>query len=137
MRSPIGPILLILGLATTLVVVLLLVQLTGLRSDLHRAEERVATLQAEVEGQEAGVSPEQLRRELDELKSWTRSWLIATQPGPGANIGTPAGGDDGDGGSRGDDADYATLVRRIDQVLERIEALDARVDDICEGVPVC
>lgn len=134
MRSPIGPILIVLGLATTLVVVLLMLQVIGLRSDLHRAGERVAALQTEVESQEVGVSSAELRRELDELRTWTRDWLIATQPGgSGGNgeVGTPAGnGPD-------EDADYATLVRRLDLVLERIEALDARVDEICDGVPVC
>lgn len=137
MRSPIGPFLVVLGLATTVVVVLLLVQVIGLRGDLERAEGRVATLQAEIEAQDPGVTPEALRREIDELKSWTRSWLIATQPGPGGGtVGQPAGGASGSG-SDGDDGDTAVLLRRLDLVLERIEALDARVDEICEGVPVC
>lgn len=130
MRSPIGPFLVVLGLASTLLVVLLLFQVIGLRSDLDRAEERVATLQASVETQEAGVTAAELRRELDELRTWTRDWLIATDRGATTgDVGTPAGGDA--------DGDYATLVRRIDLVLERIDALDERVDEICEGVPVC
>ena len=133
MRSALGPVLVILGLATALVVVLLLVQVTGLRGDLARAEERVATLQAHVEAQEAAVTPVELERELDELKAWTRDWLIATDHGAigSSDPGTPAGG----GGA--EDADYTTLVQRLDLVLERIDALDARVDEICEGVPVC
>ena len=130
MRSPIGPFLVVLGLASTLLVVLLLVQVIGLRSDLDRAEERVATLQASVEAQEAGVTAAELRRELDELRTWTRDWLIATERGTATgDVGTPAGGDDG--------ADDDAVVRRIDLVLERIDALDARIDEICEGVPVC
>lgn len=132
MRSPIGPFLVVLGLASTLLVVLLLFQVIGLRSDLDRAEERVATLQASVEAQEAGVTAAELRRELDELRTWTRDWLIATDRGTATgDVGTPAGG------GRDEDADYATLVRRIDLVLQRIEALDERIDEICEGVPVC
>jgi hypothetical protein len=132
MRSSIGPFLVVLGLASTLLIVLLLFQVVGLRDDLQRAEERVATLEAAVDGRDEGVTPAELRRELDELRSWTRDWLIATDTGgaPGGDVGTPAGGG-------GDDADYATLVRRVDLVLERIEALDERVDEICEGVPVC
>ena len=132
MRSPIGPILVILGLATTLLVVVLVLQVAGLRDELGRAEERVATLQASVEEQEPGVTAAELRRELDELRAWTRDWLIAADTGGSTTDGgpgTPAGGED--------DADYATLVRRIDLVLQRIEALDRRVDEICEGVPVC
>lgn len=131
MRSPIGPFLVVLGLASTLLVVLLLFQVIGLRSDLDRAEERVATLQASVEAQEAGVTAAELRRELDELRTWTRDWLIATDRGTATgDVGTPAGGQDGGG-------DDATILRRIDLVLQRIDALDERIDEICEGVPVC
>jgi len=36
MRSPIGPIMVILGLATTLILVLVLLQTIGLRGDLER-----------------------------------------------------------------------------------------------------
>lgn len=132
MRSPIGPFLVVLGLASTLLVVLVLFQVIGVRQDLDRAEERVATLEAEVSAQEPGATLVELRRELDELRTFTRDWLIATERGAGDggdDPGTPAGGDE--------DADYATLVQRIDLVLERIEALDQRVDEICEGVPVC
>lgn len=133
MRSPIGPFLVVLGLASTLVVVLLLFQVIGLRNDLDRAEERVATLQASVEAQEAGVTAAELRRELDELRTWTRDWLIATDRGTtSGDVGTPAGGDDGDG-----DGGDGAILRRLDLVLERIDALDARIDEICEGVPVC
>lgn len=133
MRSPIGPFLVVLGLASTLLIVLVLFQVIGLRQDVDRAEERVATLEAEVSAQEPGATLVEVRRELDELRTFTRDWLIATDRGAGdggGDPGTPAGGD-------GEDADYATLVRRIDLVLERIEALDRRVDEICEGVPVC
>lgn len=132
MRSPIGPFLVVLGLASTLLIVLVLFQVIGLRQDLDRAEERVATLEAEVSAQEPGATLVELRRELDELRTFTRDWLVATDRGTGdgaGDPGTPAAGDE--------DADYATLVRRIDLVLERIEALDRRVDEICEGVPVC
>ncbi len=45
MRSPIGPILILLGLATTVVLVLVLFQSIGLRSDLERARADVASLQ--------------------------------------------------------------------------------------------
>lgn len=129
MRSPIGPFLVVLGLATVVMVVLVLFQVIGLRSDLDRAEERVATLQSQVEAQEPGVTSTELRREIDELRAWTRDWLIATEPA-GGDVGTPAGGST-DGG------DDEAVLRRIDLVLERIEALDARIDELCEGVPVC
>lgn len=130
MRSPIGPVLILLGLATTVVLVLLLFQTIALRNDLDSAREQVATLQTRVEAQEAGVTPVELRRELDELRSWTRDWLIATDSGggsPGGSVGTPAGGN----------AAFGDVVQRLDEVLERIEELNDRVDQICEGVPVC
>jgi hypothetical protein len=129
MRSPIGPFLVVIGLATVVMIVLLLFQVIGLRSDLGRAEERVATLQSQVEAQEPGVTLTEVRREIDELRAWTRDWLIATEPA-GGDVGTPAGGSD-DGGDDG------AILSRIDLVLERIEALDARIDEICDGVPVC
>jgi hypothetical protein len=129
MRSPIGPFLVVLGLASTLVLVLLLFQVIGLRGDLDRARDQVAQLEARVEAQEAGVTAAELRRELDELRSWTRDVLTAEiADRPVGDVGTPAGGQDG-----GD----AMLLRRLDLVLQRITALDERVDDICDSVPVC
>ncbi len=130
MRSPIGPVLIVIGLATVVMIVLLLFQMIGLRSDLGRAEGRVATLEASVEAQEPGVTAAELKREIDELRNWTRDWLIATEPPAGGDTGTPAGG----GGNDGDDA---AVLRGIDRVLDRIDDLDARIDEICEGVPVC
>jgi len=60
MRSPIGPILILLGLATTVVLVLVLFQSIGLRSDLERSRADVASLRTEVEAQEAGVTNDEL-----------------------------------------------------------------------------
>ena len=48
MRSPIGPILVVLGLGTTVVLVLLLLQVNGLRSDLENARSDVSALQARI-----------------------------------------------------------------------------------------
>lgn len=129
MRSPIGPILVVLGLGTTVVLVLMLLQVNGLRSDLEAARSEVSSLQAQVETQEAGVTSEELRRELDELQTGIRDWLIATGADGGFDDdpSQPAGG----GGSANE------LLDRLDEVLERITALDERVSDICDGVPVC
>lgn len=128
MRSPIGPILVVLGLGTTVVLVLMLLQVNGLRSDLEAAREQVSSLQAQVETQEAGVTSDELRRELDELQTGIRDWLIATGADGGFadDPSQPAGG-----GSANE------LLERLDKVLERITALDERVSDICDGVPVC
>ena len=127
MRSPIGPVLILLGVATTVVLVLLLFQTIGLRSDLERTRAEVATLQAEVAAQEVGVTDERLGQRLDDLESGIRDWLIATGVDGPATDGSPAGG--------GTDAN--PVLDRLDEILERINALDERIDEICDGVPVC
>ena len=126
MRSPIGPILVLLGLATTVVLVLVLFQTIGMRSDLERAQIEVAELRAQVEARDSGVTDEQLARRLDELEAGIQDWLIATGADGGFD-GSPAGGA----------TDRDELMERMDQILDRITALDDRVDEICDGVPVC
>jgi hypothetical protein len=128
MRSPIGPILVVLGLGTTVVLVLLLLQVNGLRSDLEATRAEVGALQAQVETQEAGVTTAELQRELDTLQAGIRDWLIAT----GAD-----GGFDDDPSQPAGGGSVSQLLERMDEVLERITALDERVSDICDGVPVC
>ena len=126
MRSPIGPILVLLGLATTVVLVLVLFQTIGLRSDLERAQVEVAELRTQVEAQESGVTDEELVRRLDELEAGIQDWLIAS--------GADGGFDDSPAGGA---TDRDALMERLDQILDRITALDDRVDEICDGVPVC
>ena len=129
MRSPIGPILVLLGLGTTVVLVLLLLQVTGLRSEVEAARADVAVLQTQVGAvRQAGVTSVELQRELDELRTGIRDWLIAT----GAD-----GGFDDDPSQPAGGGSTSQLLERLDEVLERITALDERVSDICEGVPVC
>lgn len=125
MRSPIGPILVVLGLGTTVVLVLLLLQVSGLRSDLENARADVGALQSQVEAQQSGVSADELQRELDTLQADLREALAAGGGGAG-DPSQPAGGDSS-----------SDLVERLDEVLDRITALDERVSDICDGVPVC
>jgi hypothetical protein len=126
MRSPIGPILVVFGLATTVVLVLLLFQNLGLRSDLEAARAEVAELRTAVGEMEPGVTDDDLVRRLDDLESGIRDWLIAT--GADGGFDTSPGADPAAG---------AAVVERLDEILERIEALDERVDQICENVPVC
>ena len=128
MRSPIGPILVVLGLATVVVLVLVLFQTIGLRSDLDATRAQLETLRGTVETRDEGVSEEELVARLDELEAGIRDWLIAT--------GADGGFDETPGGSGGGTAD-STLADRLDEILERIQALDDRIDQICEGVPVC
>lgn len=130
MRSPIGPILIILGIASTLVLVLVLFQSIGLRGDLDRVRADAAALRADVAAL-AAVEPEvdrdELVRQLEILESGIRDWLIATGvDGPSES---PTSGQ-GPGNDR-------AVIDRLDEVLDRLEALDARLDQICESVPVC
>jgi hypothetical protein len=129
MRSPIGPILVLLGLGTTVVLVLLLVQTMGLRSDLDEARAEVAALQAQVDAQAAPMTVSELTRGLEELEAGIRDWLIAT--------GADGGFDDDPSQPAGGSGTVDELLDRLDEVLERITALDRRVDEICESVPVC
>jgi hypothetical protein len=131
MRSPTGPILVILGLATTLVLVLVLFQAIGLRGDVDALRSDAAELRADVAAlaaNEPEVTRDELERQLGILESGIRDWLIAT----GADGFDP----DATPGAGGQDTDDEVLDR-LDLVLQRIEALDSRLDEICEGVPVC
>jgi hypothetical protein len=125
MRSPIGPFLVVLGLATVVVLVLLLFQTIGLRSDLDATRAELDSLRSAVESREDGVSEDDLIARLDELEAGIRDWLIAT--------GADGGFDESPGGSPGD----TSVADRLDEILRRLEALDDRIDEICEGVPVC
>jgi hypothetical protein len=128
MRSPIGPVLIVIGLASAAVLVLVLLQSMRLRDELREARDDVARLEAQVETADT-ITPETLRTELAELESGIRDWLIATGADGGfeTDPGQPAGGT----------ATADEILDRIDDVLARITALDRRVDEICEGVPVC
>ena len=123
MRSPIGPILVLFGLATTVVLVLLLFQNIGMRSELESTRAELDALAVAVSEQEPGVTALDLDRRLDALETEIRDWLLTA----GADGGSP-GTDGGPGES---------LVDRLDEILAGIEALDARVDQICDSVPVC
>ena len=125
MRSPIGPILVVLGLGTTVVLVLLLLQVNGLRSDLEAARADVTSIQSQVDSRESGVTTQELRQELDALRADLAD-ALGSDGGADGDPTQPAGG-----GSDGE------LLDTLDEVLDRITALDRRVSDICENVPVC
>lgn len=125
MRSPIGPILVVLGLATVVVLGLLLFQTIGLRSDLDATRAELDSLRTTVESREEPLTAEDLSARLDELEAGIRDGLIPR--------GADGGVDEAPGGSAGD----TTLADRLDEILERIDALNARIDEICDGVPVC
>lgn len=124
MRSPIGSILVLFGLATVVVLVLLLFQTIGLRGDLDAMQDELDALRTGVESRDEGVSEEDLVARLDELEAGIRESLTAN----GAD-----GVDESPGGNPGD----TSVSDRLDEILERIDALNDRIDEICDGVPVC
>ena len=128
MRSSHAFALVVVGAALAAVLVLVVVQSLSLRDELRRARDEVAALQARVETIET-ISSADLRRELEVLESGIRDWLIAT----GADGGFDADPSQTAGGTSSADE----ILERLDDVLARINALDQRVEEICEGVPVC
>jgi hypothetical protein len=130
MRSPIGPILVLFGLATTVVLVLLLFQNIGTRSELESARAEIDALRLAIADQEPGLSELDLDRRLDALETEIRDWLISS--------GVDAGADGGIGSTPGTDpATGDATVERLDEIVDRLEALDDRIDGICGNVPVC
>jgi hypothetical protein len=130
MRSPFGIVLVIVGVAAVAVMLLVVLQSMTMRDELRQARDEVAALQARVETIET-VSPDDLVRELEVLESGIRDWLIATgADGFDPDASQTAGGGAGDDGA-------TLMLARIDEVLARIDALDERLDEICEGVPIC
>ena len=126
MRSPIPALLTVLGLATVVVLVLLVFQTIGLRGDLDATRSELETLRTTLDSREDVVSDADLVARLDELEAGIRDSLTTT--------GADGGLDETPGGSGGGgDA----VADRLDQILERIEALNDRIDEICDGVPVC
>lgn len=129
MRSPLGPVLVIMTLGTIVVLVLLLFQSLSLRGDVERARADLAAVRAEIDDAPPPVTREDLQRRLDELESGIRDWLIAT----GADGFDP----DGDSSPAGGRTPTDEILDRLDLVLQRIGALEDRLDELCESVPVC
>src|SRR5918992_2477252 len=114
MRSSVGPALIILSLATAVVLVLVLLQTTGLRGDLDRARAEVVTLREQVEGLERGVPMSELSMRLAELENDIQEWVVAfSSDTASGDSTTPAGGD-----------------ASTDEVLDRIDDVLARIDDL-------
>src|SRR5918999_1342205 len=125
MRSFIGPAAVVVGLAMTVVLVLILFVNLGTRSDIEATRGEIAALRAAIDERDPGVTVDELEQQLMELEDGIRNLLIAT------------GGDSGLIGPSGTDGSGTAIVERLDDILERIDALDARIDEICGNVPVC
>ena len=126
MRTASGPLLVVIGLAMAIMVVLLLLLTLGMRSELEATRGELAALRASVEQMDEGVTVDELEEQLATLEGGIRDWLIAT--GADGGFESAPGEDGGSGTAIGD---------RLDEILRRIDDLDARLDQICEGVPVC
>ena len=131
MRSASGPLVVIIGLAMTVALVLLLFVNLGTRSELEAARGELESLRVRVDAMEPGVTTAELEEQLSDIEGGIRNLLIATRVDGGADGG-------GSGSSPGmDDSTGTAIVERLDEILDRIEALDDRVDEICGNVPVC
>jgi hypothetical protein len=130
MRSATGPLVVIIGLAMTVALVLLLFINLGMRSELEAARGDLASLRATIEAMEPGVTTDELEEQLSDIEGGIRNLLIATRVDGGVD-----GGVDTSPGI--DNATGTAIVERLDEILDRIEALDERVDEICGNVPVC
>ena len=128
MRSPIGPLLVLAGMAITVVLVLLLFGNLGMRSDLEAARGDLAELRTQVESIEPGLTEDELTIRLDELETAIAGLLVSSGGGTGA---PSPGADDGDDGTD------SAIADRLDDIIARIDALDDRIDEICGNVPVC
>ncbi|MEO7266453.1 MAG: hypothetical protein ABIY36_00400, partial [Candidatus Limnocylindria bacterium] len=77
MRSGPTPFLVILGLASLLLLLIVLLQTMGLRGELEANRDELTTLQAAMEGVERGVPMSELSMRLAELENDIESWVIA------------------------------------------------------------
>ena len=110
MRSPIVPLLVALNLLTLALLAVLVIQSIATRTELDQ-------LHREVAAAESGIGSGDLALALGDLENRIKEWLQAS--GAGSPPSSPA-------------ADP-----RVDEILATLRRLEARLDQICEGVPVC
>lgn len=123
----------VIGLNVLLLVALalLIVQTVQLRGDLNAAREELTDLRGSVAELERGVPVSEVALRFDAVERELRQLaLIVGTPDP-----TGSSGDSG--GSGGESVGSAAVVAQLEEVLDAIEALDNRVDEICRNVPVC
>ena len=110
MRSPIVPLLVSLNVLTLVLLAVLVIQSIATRTELDQ-------LHREVAAAESGIGSGDLALALGDLENRIKAWLQAS--GAGSPLSSPA-------------ADP-----RVDEILATLRRLEARVDEICAGVPVC
>lgn len=124
----------LIGLNVLLLVALalLIVQTVQLRGDLNAAREELTDMRTTVSELERGVPVSEVALRFDAVERELRQLALI--------VGTPdpTGGPSGDSGSGdGESVGSAAVVAQLEEVLDAIEALDNRVDEICRNVPVC
>jgi hypothetical protein len=127
----------LIGLNVLLLVALalLIVQTVQLRGDLDAAREELTDMRATVSELERGVPVSEVALRFDAVERELRQLaLVVGTPDPTAPPGASPGPD---GSGDGDGATDAAVLARLNEVLDAIEALDDRVDEICQNVPVC
>ena len=110
MRSPIVPLLVSLNVLTLVLLAVLVMQSIATRTELDQ-------LHREVAAAESGIGSGDLALALGDLENRIKAWLQAS--GAGSPLSSPA-------------ADP-----RVDEILATLRRLESRLDQICEGVPVC
>jgi hypothetical protein len=96
---------------TLVLLVVLVLQAIATRTELDQ-------LHREVAAAESGIGSGDLALALGDLENRIKEWLRGTAAGSPLSSAAPAD-------------------VRIDEILATLRRLEARVDQICEGVPVC
>ena len=130
----------LIGLNVLLLVALalLIVQTVQLRGDLNAAREELTDMRTTVSELERGVPVSEVAQRFDAVERELRQLaLVVGTPDPTSAPGASPGTAESDGSEGGDGASSAAVVAQLEEVLDAIEALDNRVDEICRNVPVC
>jgi hypothetical protein len=125
MSRAIGGISIALGLLTLVAVGVLLFRSVALENRLAEAELAVRDLEAEVASLERGVPLSELSLRMAELENELQEWVLAFS------------GEVDTGGGTTAPADPGVVLSRINDLQRDIDRLHDRLDEICEGVPVC
>lgn len=112
MRSPVVPLLVALNVLTLVLLAVLVVQSIATRTELDQLHREVAA------AAESGSGSGDLALALGDLENRIKEWLRATAAGSPLSSAAPA------------DA-------RIGEILDTLHRLESRLDQICQGVPVC